>query len=132
LLLLVVVAVGVVQMHASGHLGTDHGMRAEVAPAVAHAMVGASASLSSMSVDAGADETPGSGGQQRSLELLGVCLAILAAAGLAAAALLLVRRAVGGAGGGIGPPPRRWFGRDPPWLVLPLGRRLADLSVLRI
>jgi hypothetical protein len=124
LLLLVIVACGVVQMHVFGHSASEHA--GAVAPA--HVMAGSEPSTGDLPDDGrqpGPDGSPG---------LLVVCLAILATAGLAAAALFLWLRRAGTwfvrvsrrlAGG-------RQRGRDPPLPIPRLGRRLASLSVLRI
>jgi hypothetical protein len=129
LLLLVIVACGVVQMHVLGHSAGEHrGYPGAVSPT--HAMAGSEPSTGDAPGRHGGAPAP-----DGSPDLLVVCLAILAAAGLAAAAALflwlrrartsliaLSRRLAGG---------RQW-GRDPPLPVPRLGRRLASLSVLRI
>jgi hypothetical protein len=133
LLLIAMVAVGVVQMHVFGHPIADHRMPVGAAPAAALAIAGSSASHSDTAMGAGADEAAGSGGPERSIDLLAVCLAILAAAGVVAAVAVLLTRPAGpvlGSAGGL--LARCCCGRDPPAPVPPLRRRLADLSVLRI
>jgi hypothetical protein len=113
-------------MHVSGHVSTDHGPGLSAAPVTAHADMAAD------EVDAPAT---GGGGSELSLDVLAVCLAILASAGLAAtvmAVLLVARRAAARPGRGGGARARRWSGRGPPRSSPPVGRRLAALSVLRI
>jgi uncharacterized protein DUF6153 len=123
LLLLLVVASGVVQMHTFGHGDGEHLGYPEP---VAHAMSVAPATQ--------ADHDPPEPTRPvESSHLLTICLAILTAIGMAiAVGLLWMRLAVPVVG--TAPPPERGatrWGRDPPPLA-PQGRLLADLSVLRI
>lgn len=128
LVLLVIVACGVVQMHVLGHADRDHAGDAGAAVPVAHGMAEAA---EPPAADAPAGGVPG---PERSPDPLAVCLAILGVVGLAVTIMILwIRWATPSApaaarlvAGGM----RRW--RGPPLPVPRQARRLAALSLLRI
>jgi hypothetical protein len=149
LLWLLLVAVGLVQMHIFGHVSEGHGpgttVGGEMAAAETHMAVLPGAGIAAVPAQTRSDTgavpvvaspedgtTPAEPAHR--WDPLAVCLAVLTAAGAAAAAVLLLARLVGFL---VGPRLRpvlrgSWRGRGPPVLVPPCGWRIADLSVLRI
>ncbi|MPZ29055.1 MAG: hypothetical protein GEV12_22330 [Micromonosporaceae bacterium] len=128
LLLLLAVACGVVQMHILGHASDEHGGYADQPLEAGHAMAGP--------YPPSGEEPEGGGvpGPERPVDPLAVCLAIVTTVGLTAAVVFLwTRRAVSRLAGVSRQVARgMWWGRGPPFVVPPLGRRIAALSVLRI
>jgi hypothetical protein len=122
-LLLVLVALGVLGMHTTGHPDDSHGVGTRTA---SHEMPAMQAPAAIVNVALMA-VPPGSGGD---FDSLAVCMAVLTAVGLAALigwAMLAVRRTYGG----VAPVPSvlAGLGRGPPWRCH--GLVLADLSVQR-
>jgi hypothetical protein len=129
LLLLVILALGVLQMHGSGHTtgqpGTGH-------QAAGHQAAGAEHAAPPMASGPANATDPGE--PDRPVDPLAVCLAVLTALGLAAPVLaLLAARWAATRDRPADPPAARVrAGRGPPAPVPPLPRRLALQSVLRI
>jgi hypothetical protein len=128
MLLLVIVACGVVQMHVFGHAAGEHDGYAGAVSAAAPAMAGPWSPTGHPPVGGGAP------GPEQPPDVLSMCLAIVAAAGIAAAVVLLRRWLAAPTVTAVSrlTACRRRWGRDPPLRVPRLSRRLASLSVLRI